>query len=423
MFPQRQNRDAHVPPPRRSKSSSNRGLENPFVPGRQPKGNDTTTRKKKKRLANVAFCAPSPCSHPVRTGSADKPKAMQAWHESSSLALEPPLQASTNMPELETALPATSTSPSSASQVATPEPGADPITTPTDDMEAALALSCLRLPAPATPAARKLTQLPGATMSWPFAEAKGCFIKNREGKDLPFLERLYLLLSLPSLLLPNPPGRRLGEAIRWKSAATLDALGLPADFAAFEIGDVALLEAAIYPQYASGAPTPPEHTICPAPVTAILAPRLTPGCSPLSPEPSPLQRQVGSIPSRPFLVLQAPSTRPRASGGWSRPRRTRPRSPPNASHATASTCRPPVVMASRPSDPCTPRGPSKKSWRTSRPRSDRWWRDGAQLARPMRRPPHRHPRRARLLHRLHRLRFLWRRRGTWLRRPLCWCPQ
>ena len=33
---------------------------------------------------------------------------------------------------------------------------------------------------------------------------------------------------------------------------SLAAAGLPEDLAAFEIGDVNLLEAAIYPQYASG---------------------------------------------------------------------------------------------------------------------------------------------------------------------------
>jgi len=127
---------------------------------------------------------------------------------------------------------------------------------PTEDLEAALALTGLRLPAVEPPPARKLAQLPGATSSWPFAEGKGCFIKNRDGKDVSFLERLYHLLSLPNLVLPGHPGRRLGEAIRWKSPSSLRAAGLPEDFAAFEIGDVALLEAAIYPQYASGAPLP-----------------------------------------------------------------------------------------------------------------------------------------------------------------------
>ena len=97
-----------------------------------------------------------------------------------------------------------------------------------------------------------LAQLPDETSSWPFAFGKGCFGKNRDGKELPFLERLFLILSFPSLKLPNAPGRHLGEAIRWKSAATLAAHGLPSNTSAFEIVDVPLLEAAVYPQYASG---------------------------------------------------------------------------------------------------------------------------------------------------------------------------
>ena len=124
---------------------------------------------------------------------------------------------------------------------------------PEDDLQAALALSCLRLPATGAPPAHTLAHVPGATGTWPFADGKGCFIKGRDGKDLPFLERLYLLLALPGLVLPGHPGRWLGEAIRWKSAEELAAMGLPTDIAAFEINDIALLEAAIYPQYASGA--------------------------------------------------------------------------------------------------------------------------------------------------------------------------
>ncbi|KOO33561.1 hypothetical protein Ctob_010595 [Chrysochromulina tobinii] len=90
------------------------------------------------------------------------------------------------------------------------------------------------------------------THGWPFADGKGCFGKDRQGKELPFLERLFLLLAFPNLELPGQPGRTLGEAIRWKRADQLAALGLPAGTAAFEIVDVPLIEAAVYPQYASG---------------------------------------------------------------------------------------------------------------------------------------------------------------------------
>lgn len=147
-----------------------------------------------------------------------------------------------------------------------------------DDMDAALALTGLFTSDPAPPlaegdthaedtrsfacaaahetpdlgSARFLTCLPDMTHGWPFADGKGCFGKDRQGKELPFLERLFLLLAFPNLELPGQPGRTLGEAIRWKRADQLAALGLPAGTAAFEIVDVPLVEAAVYPQYASG---------------------------------------------------------------------------------------------------------------------------------------------------------------------------
>jgi hypothetical protein len=147
-----------------------------------------------------------------------------------------------------------------------------------DDMDAALALTGLFTSDPAPPlaegdthaedtrsfacaaahetpvlgSARFLTCLPDMTHGWPFADGKGCFGKDRQGKELPFLERLFLLLAFPNLELPGQPGRTLGEAIRWKQADELPALGLPAGTAAFEIVDVPLVEAAVYPQYASG---------------------------------------------------------------------------------------------------------------------------------------------------------------------------
>ena len=102
-------------------------------------------------------------------------------------------------------------------------------------------------------AACELATLPDATAAWPFMNPKrGAFCKARDGKDIPFLERLFYLLSFPNLELPGHPGRRLGEAIRWKDGDALIALGLPPTLPAFEIADVALLEAAVYPQYASG---------------------------------------------------------------------------------------------------------------------------------------------------------------------------
>ena len=97
-----------------------------------------------------------------------------------------------------------------------------------------------------------LTCLPDMTHGWPFADGKGCFGKDRQGKELPFLERLFLLLAFPNLELPGQSGRTLCDAIRWKRADQVEALGLPASTAAFEIVDVHLFAAAVYPQYASG---------------------------------------------------------------------------------------------------------------------------------------------------------------------------
>ena len=113
-------------------------------------------------------------------------------------------------------------------------------------------------PFPSLMSAHQLAHFPDATESWPFAPGKGCFFKGRDGKDLYFLERLFLLLSFPNLALPGLPGRYLREAIRWKEPAALEAMGLPHSLAAFEIKDVALLEAAVYPQYASGTPARPH---------------------------------------------------------------------------------------------------------------------------------------------------------------------
>ena len=145
-----------------------------------------------------------------------------------------------------------------------PAPASASSASAADDMAAALALTGFAFSTPASslpaaadeaaPAAVSLLSIPGATESWPFAAGKGCFSKAQDGKDMAFLERLFLLLSLPNLSLPGHPGRRLGEAICWKSPESLATLGLPTTLAAFEIGNVALLEAAIYPQYASGAP-------------------------------------------------------------------------------------------------------------------------------------------------------------------------
>ena len=135
-----------------------------------------------------------------------------------------------------------------------------------DAMDAALALTDLftspaamdrATPAEAPePRACELVAVPDQTPSWPFCEGKGCFGKAHDGKDLPFLERLFLVLSFPSLALPGQHGKTVGDAIRWKAKATRSTMSfaLPADAAAFEIADVALLEASVYPQYASGEP-------------------------------------------------------------------------------------------------------------------------------------------------------------------------
>lgn len=123
-----------------------------------------------------------------------------------------------------------------------------------DAMAAALALTDLfAAPSSSTPTrACEATHLPGASSGWPFVDGKGCFAKGRDGKDVPFLERLFLLLSFPRLAVPGHPGSCLGDAIRWKTREAINDLGLPSGTAAFEIVDVGLLEAAVYPQYASG---------------------------------------------------------------------------------------------------------------------------------------------------------------------------
>ena len=158
--------------------------------------------------------------------------------------------------------PLTALEPTNA-PMASPEAGADDPKVEDAAMSAALLLAgfaasttseeCAAASSPTLMSAHQLTHFVDATENWPVAPGKGCFFKGRDGKDLYFLERLFLLLSFPNLELPGFPGRRLQEAIRWKAPASLEAMGLPCTLAAFEIGDVALLEAAVYPQYASGA--------------------------------------------------------------------------------------------------------------------------------------------------------------------------
>ena len=168
-------------------------------------------------------------------------------------------------------------------------------------------------PGPSEMSAHQLTLFPDATESWPFAPGKGCFFKGRDGKDLYFLERLFLLLSFPNLALPGFLGRHLREAIRWKSPAALEAMGLPHSLAAFEIGDVALLEAAVYPQYASGAPARPCDRPCEAPKFGLTPVSV---CPPLRSPALSLRLfqqdrdQVGPhIARHPRLVAQAPLAR------------------------------------------------------------------------------------------------------------------
>jgi hypothetical protein len=97
-----------------------------------------------------------------------------------------------------------------------------------------------------------LKHLPEETLDWPFKDGKGYFGKDRRGKKVPFLERLFLILAFPNLELPGQPSRTLGEAIRWKQDDQLAPFGLPTGTAAFEILDVDLFEAYVYPQYKTG---------------------------------------------------------------------------------------------------------------------------------------------------------------------------
>ena len=147
-----------------------------------------------------------------------------------------------------------------------PTRGTDSSSTGSDAVTAALALAGLfhARPAEQAPASldamvqgerlAQLSQLPGELGAWPLTEGRGLFFRSREGRDLSFLERLYCLLSVPCLRLPTCPERTVGEAIRWKSAEGLAAMGLPPTIAAIEIADASLFEHHVYPQYASGAP-------------------------------------------------------------------------------------------------------------------------------------------------------------------------
>ena len=80
---------------------------------------------------------------------------------------------------------------------------------------------------------------------------QGWFVKSPGGVE-PLLERLYLLLSFPNAALYSCPGRRVGEAIRWKEGDEAWRAGAPHGVDCFEIVDVPLFEAELYPQYASG---------------------------------------------------------------------------------------------------------------------------------------------------------------------------
>ncbi|KAL3923361.1 MAG: hypothetical protein SGPRY_004243 [Prymnesium sp.] len=122
-----------------------------------------------------------------------------------------------------------------------------------EEVDAALALSGL-LSHPCTPTLRasELTSFPVTNQYYPCPADKGWFVKTLEGADIPFLERLLLILSFPKAKLISRPDSCLSDAIRWKTAEAARLCGAPEGAPCVEIVDVSLFEAEIYPQYASG---------------------------------------------------------------------------------------------------------------------------------------------------------------------------
>jgi hypothetical protein len=134
-----------------------------------------------------------------------------------------------------------------------------------DEMDAVMALAGFGQQAKAEPDPRAtrhdlmdgcracdVSRFEDRTAHWPYSPEKGWFTKAYSGQDVPFLERLFLILSFGNSELITQKGRRLQHAIRWKEPRAAEAWGAPPGVPCFEIVDVALFEAEVYPQYASG---------------------------------------------------------------------------------------------------------------------------------------------------------------------------
>ena len=93
------------------------------------------------------------------------------------------------------------------------------------------------------------------TTGYPYCENKGWFAFNESGRvrsllerysnpspipnpmsnqGILFLERLFLMLSMPQQPLVKHPGKRMCDSIRWMDRATADAHGVPASAVGFE---------------------------------------------------------------------------------------------------------------------------------------------------------------------------------------------
>ncbi|KAL3914906.1 MAG: hypothetical protein SGPRY_007456 [Prymnesium sp.] len=121
------------------------------------------------------------------------------------------------------------------------------------ELDAALALSGMLSHPRALPIkATDLERFRVTNQYFPCTGEKGWFVKTLEGADIPFLERLLLILSFPNAKLISRRDSRLSDAIRWKTAEAARLCGAPEGAPCLEIVDVPLFEAEIYPQYASG---------------------------------------------------------------------------------------------------------------------------------------------------------------------------
>jgi len=61
----------------------------------------------------------------------------------------------------------------------------------------------------------QLTQLPDTSDLWPLTPGKGWFAKNRQGSEIHFLERIFLMLSFGNLRLRKTPSRTMSDTIRY----------------------------------------------------------------------------------------------------------------------------------------------------------------------------------------------------------------